>query len=325
VIRPATIDELPALFALWQEFHDEVPPPDYDPIDLEHELKEIEECVRSEIALVAEEDGELVGLAFAHMKSDRLGFLTDLYVRRELRGTGIARALVHRTTQLLREQGADVVRLEVLAGNANARAVYERWGFELEELKLVADATTLEQRVAERERLPSFGSVHVQTDDRVAVERTVHKLLPRLGRTGGTEISEPRNGWVAVYDELCSREPPLLQRLARELSYTSGTPTLAIGVEDGAVVRYTLFDRGGAVDEYLSVPEYYGPLPPGDTVALGANPTVVARLTGADPARVRAVARTASNPDELPPATELLRELAETLRIEGADRGWQES
>ena len=34
------------------------------------------------------------------------------------------------------------------------------------------------------------------------------------------------------------------------------------------------------------MPEYHGPLPPGDVIALGANPTVLARLTGADPARV---------------------------------------
>ncbi len=40
-----------------------------------------------------------------------------------------------------------------------------------------------------------------------------------------------------------------------------------------------LFERGRIVDEYLSVPEFYGPLPPGDVVGLAANPTVVARLT----------------------------------------------
>ena len=55
------------------------------------------------------------------------------------------------------------------------------------------------------------------------------------------------------------------------------------------------------------MPEYHGPLPPGDVIALGANPTVVARLTGADPARVREVARTAASPADLPPALELLR------------------
>ena len=97
---------------------------------------------------------------------------------------------------------------------------------------------------------------------------------------------------------------------------------LAIGVEDGAVVRYVLYERGSVVDEYQSVPEYFGPLPPGDVVALGANPTVVARLTGAEPAAVRAVARTAASPDELPPADELLQQLAEVLgsRAPGAGR-----
>ena len=46
--------------------------------------------------------------------------------------------------------------------------------------------------------------------------------------------------------------------------------------------------------------------PPGDVVALAANPTVVARLTGAEPALVRAAALHAATPAELPPAPELV-------------------
>jgi hypothetical protein len=65
------------------------------------------------------------------------------------------------------------------------------------------------------------------------------------------------------------------------------------------------------------VPEYYGPVPPGDVVALGTNATVVSRLTGAEPSRVRAVARTAASPDELPPAPELLQQLAGLLGLSG--------
>jgi hypothetical protein len=94
-----------------------------------------------------------------------------------------------------------------------------------------------------------------------------------------------------------------------------------MAVEDSAVVRYALYERGSIVDEYQSVPEHFGPLPPGDVVALGANPTVVARLTGAEPARVRAVARTASSPDQLPPPDELLQQIAEVMGLEGAGRG----
>ena len=97
---------------------------------------------------------------------------------------------------------------------------------------------------------------------------------------------------------------------------------LAIGVDRGAVVRYTLFDRGGAVDEYASVPEYDGPLPPGDVIALGANPTVLARLTGADPVHVRTVARTAASSAELPPATELVEAIADVMGVAEAGHGW---
>jgi hypothetical protein len=38
----------------------------------------------------------------------------------------------------------------------------------------------------------------------------------------------------------------------------------------------------------MSVPEYRGPLAPGDAIAMRANPTVVTRLTGADPAAIGA-------------------------------------
>jgi hypothetical protein len=107
-----------------------------------------------------------------------------------------------------------------------------------------------------------------------------------------------------------------LKTLARELSFTVAGVTLALGVERGAVVRYHLYDRGSDVDEYLSVPEFYGPLPPGDVYALGANPTVIARLTGADARRVREVARTAANTSELPPAEELYREIAAVLGVQ---------
>jgi hypothetical protein len=151
----------------------------------------------------------------------------------------------------------------------------------------------------------------------------VHKALPRFGRSAGTTVTGPSNGWVAVHDELGDRDPTILQRLAKELSYAIGGVVLAIGVEDGAVVRYTLYDRGGAVDEYASLPEYAGPLPPGDVVALGANPTVVSRLTGADPARVREVARTAALPADLPPALELLAQIAAVMGVAEATHGWE--
>jgi ribosomal protein S18 acetylase RimI-like enzyme len=325
VIRDATMADLTALQALWREFYAEVPEPPHIDVDLDEEAKEIESMVRDEVALLAEEDGELVGFALAELRWAKTGFLTDLYVKPAARGRGVATELMRVTATKLRERGATHVRLEVLETNGNARAIYDRWGFRLAELALDAELDMLEQRLGRRAAGRSFGSTHVQTDDRAAVERAVAKQLPRLGRSRGTQISEPRNGWIAVYDDLADRDPKILQRLARELSLALAAPTIAVGIEHGEVVRYSIWDRGGAVDEYLSVPEYYGPLPPGDVVALGANPTVVARLTGADAARIRAVALTANAPDELPPAAELLRELAAAMGLVGADHGWIES
>jgi hypothetical protein len=211
----------------------------------------------------------------------------------------------------------------VLSENTAARAAWERLGFRDVERTMVAELETLSARVAEDERPPSFGSIHVQTDDERSVARAIDQFVPRLGRSAGTTISGPTNGWIVVYDELCDRERAAQRRLAGELSERLGAAVVALALEEGAVVRFMLFDRGRMVDEYLSVPSYYGALPRVDELALSANSTLVARLTGADPARVRAVARTASSPAELPPAPELLAQVAGMLGLTGADHGYE--
>ena len=114
----------------------------------------------------------------------------------------------------------------------------------------------------------------------------------------------------------------MLPRLARELSDAVGVVAISFAVEEGAVARYRIYDRGRMLDEYLSVPEYYGPLPPGEVISLGANPTLVERLTGADRRAVRSAAVVGPSPDELPPPAEIVVSLATAMRIEGADHGY---
>ena len=318
MIRAATTDDLPLVRELWHAFDGEIPDAPWRDSDSAEDLDEFERAFADHVVLLADD----VGLAIARKKGSRIGYLGLLYVRPEARKSGLAAELVREAAARLREQGAEMLELSVLASNEGARAVYERWGLTPVELTLAAPIDRLLERVVARPGGPTFGSIHVQTDDAGAVERAALKTLPRLGRTAGTSVSGPRNGWVAVHDELCDRDPKQLQRLAKELSYTLAAVVLSIGVESGAVVRYNLYDRGSDVDEYLSVPELYGSLPPGDAIALGANPTVVARLTGADAGRVRAVARTAASPADLPPATELIRAIAETMGVAEADHGW---
>ena len=120
---------------------------------------------------------------------------------------------------------------------------------------------------------------------------------------------------------MIDEDPTALVRFARELSSRLGAVVVALSLEVDEVVRMVALDRGGIVDEYLSVPEFYGPLAPGDVIGLAANPTVLARLTGADPQRVREAAPTAISPAELAPAREILASLAAALGLEGAMHG----
>ena len=321
-VRAATVGDLASLHELYAEFAAECPPPEHQPLELEKELAEVDEIVRSETAMLAEENGVAAGFALARRKGPRVGYVTDLYVRASSRRSGLAKALMREVVARLREQGADIISLDFQADNDVARTVYERLGFRPESLVVSVEAAALARRLEEAETAASFGAVHVQTDEQGAVERAVTQFVPRLGRSGGTRVSTPRNGWVSVYDELCDREPELLRRLARELSDRMGAVVLALGVETGHVVRYLLFEAGRVVDEYLSVPEHYGPLPPGDVVGLAANPMVVARLTGADPTGVKAVARTANSPEQLPPAAELAAAIADLMGLGSIELGY---
>ena len=326
-IRPANEADLPLLEQLWRAFLAEIPEPEHIVVEPAKELAEIAQIVRDETALIAEDEGgEALGYALGRRHEGRVGRLADLYVIPQARRRGVAEALVREVVDVYRANGAEYLQLEVVPSNAPARSVYARWGFRETQLELVAPIGALARRLAAPEDGTSFGSIHVQTDDAGAVERAVRQFVPRLpGRSRGSIVSAPRNGWVTVYDDVCDRDPAMLRRLARELSDRMGAVVLALGVERELVARLILLDRGGVVDEYLSVPEIDGPLPPGDVIALAANPTVISRLTGADPARVRAVARTASSPAELPPARDLLVALAEAVGVEGADHGWADA
>jgi ribosomal protein S18 acetylase RimI-like enzyme len=322
-VRAATEADLPLLKELWLEFEREIPPPDYIEVDHAQELAEIEEIVASGLGFVAERDGDIAGFALARLRGPRLGVLADLYVKRDARRGGVAAALVLAAADAVAATGAVHLDLEVQAGNAGARAVYKRWGLSEETLTLGAPIERLRERLAPDRHAVSFASIHVQTDDRPAVERAAAQFAPRIG-SKGSRVEGPRNGWTAVYDEMIDRDPSVLLRYSRELSERMGIVVVALSLELDQVVRMVALDRGGIVDEYLSVPEFYGPLPPGDVIGLAANPTVLARLTGADPAAVRTAAPTAASADDLPPPSELLARLADVLGIEGSEHGYRE-
>ena len=326
-VRHAVLDDLEVISALWREFDHELPPPTHEgPADEEKELREVAEIISSEIAFVAVgDDGTPVGFALARTRRPGFGTLTDLYVNQDARRSGIGTELMARVVSAFRDLEVERFDLEVQASNQVARSLYGRWGLRDEVVIMTGAVVDLEARLGSQEAL-SFGSIHVQSDDLSKVEQAVRQFVPRLpGNSRGSVVAPPLNGWIAVYDDVCDRNPEMLRRLSRELCDRMGAVTCLLGLERDELVRMILFERGRIVDEYLSVPEFYGPLPPGDVIGLAANPTVVSRLTGANPAQVRQIARTAPTTVDLPPARELLASLAETLRIEGATHGWADA
>ena len=322
-VRRAGPGDFEAVAEMWREFDHEIPAPIHEgPALEEKELAEVAEILASEVAFVAEEDGAPVGFALARRRTPSLATLTDLYVRQEARRSGVATELMREVLGAVATRGIEHLDLEVMASNTVARSLYARWGFRDEVVVMTQSVADLDARLG-RQDAASFGSIHVQSDDLSAVEQAVRQFVPRLpGASRGSVVAAPRNGWIGVYDDVCDRSPEMLRRLARELSDRMGSVVVLLGIERDELLRMILFERGSIVDEYLSVPEFYGPLPPGDVVGLAANPRVVSRLTGADPEAVRSIARTAPAPADLPPARELLASLAGALGIEGSAHGW---
>lgn len=81
--------------------------------------------------LVAELDGHLVGLAhfrpFARpLSASTGGFLDDLFVAPDVRGSGAAAALIEAMAELGRSRGWTVIRWITADDNYRARALYDR-------------------------------------------------------------------------------------------------------------------------------------------------------------------------------------------------------
>jgi hypothetical protein len=265
------------------------------------------------------QDGRLVGYTAGSAVS-----VERLEIADEQRRDEIAQALV--TTLLDEHPDAERVTVEIDNHDERTASLLARWGFVPVRRVLGVDVDVLRRDLERGPLGESFGSVHVQTDDLPAVQRAVQAFTPlRAGGSAGAVVVPPRGGWISVYDDLADRDPTTLRRLARELSDRLGSVVLSLGVEEGAVVRFLLLDRGRLLDEYLSIPEYYGPLPSGEVVALAANPTLLERMTGADRREVRAAAVHGSRPEDLPPPADTAAALARATRIEGAEHGYREA
>jgi GNAT superfamily N-acetyltransferase len=316
-IRAVTAADEAAIRGLWEAFDREVPEHEaFTPETWDEAWADLSRHAREGVALIAEDENGPAGFAFATGLRGRRSHVTDIYVRPNARNRGLATELLGGLAAGMRDLGAEWVSLKVQTTNSPARMLYERLGFTDVETTMATRLDTLEQRAGGGAVLEaSLAVVHLQTDDQAAVAAAVERFVPRLYRSAATAVSAPHNGWVGVSDAAWDGEPQLARQLAQELSHVTGAVVVELAVEHGRFVRLAAFERGSLLDEYLSVPDAYGELAPGDAIALRANPTVLGRLTGAEPGRIRSVARTAEIPSDLPPAAELAGELADVLGL----------
>jgi ribosomal protein S18 acetylase RimI-like enzyme len=134
-IREATTGDRERLRELYTEFANEMPSPPGIPVDIEHELGELDDYLGDQnVALVAEdESGRVVGFSLARMEHPGIGHLSDIYVVPEARRQGAARELIRAAATRLREgEDATVLTLGVQVTNEDARTAYERLGFQLD-------------------------------------------------------------------------------------------------------------------------------------------------------------------------------------------------
>ncbi|WP_282837106.1 GNAT family acetyltransferase [Microbacterium flavum] len=122
-IRPFSLSDTDAVVALWQETG--LTRPWNNPYqDISRKL-----TVQPELFLVATEEGALVGTVMAGYDGHR-GWLYYLASAPERRGEGIARRLVERAEELLREMGCPKVQLMVRPENGGVHDFYAAIGYE---------------------------------------------------------------------------------------------------------------------------------------------------------------------------------------------------
>lgn len=123
-VRRAVEADLEVMRRLWDEFSAEghytpYPSTPFDPA-----------LVRDHVALVAEEDGEIVGTLYANLSTPHFGYVFGVYTVPGARGRGVGRTLMQAVAKHLREQGHEYVVLSVDTPNEGAREFYARLGFE---------------------------------------------------------------------------------------------------------------------------------------------------------------------------------------------------
>jgi len=148
VVRKANQSDIDKIMHLWKEFMSEHASLIEDPrikeaIDFKDDAPVIFEafirnCIKSRrnTIFVADIDSQLVGFSkiqinhnFPIFRTEIIGRITDLYVRKEFRNMSISSELCKSAINWAKDRGAQYISAGLFKENALAHLIYERMGF----------------------------------------------------------------------------------------------------------------------------------------------------------------------------------------------------
>lgn len=134
-IRPAKREDAAALLAIYAQYYDTPITFEYPPLPTAEDFaRRVEETSAHYPYLVAEEEGAILGYAYAHRLREREAYRwaaeLSVYVKREMRGRGLGRKLYETLMEQLKAQGVRMVYGCVTAPNPASEGLHEALGFQ---------------------------------------------------------------------------------------------------------------------------------------------------------------------------------------------------
>lgn len=158
-VRRATSEDVPVLVALFQEldrlqsdWRVFTPRPGF----YDHVGESYREALDrpDSLLVVAEDEGEVVGMAFCEMNKpsrfsdERALEISGVVVRGGYRGRGVGRELVREAARFAKDSGVDWVELKTFAPNRGAMGFWEELGFTPRVVQMTSDVDDLLDRLA---------------------------------------------------------------------------------------------------------------------------------------------------------------------------------
>ncbi|MEX0754323.1 MAG: GNAT family N-acetyltransferase [Actinomycetota bacterium] len=159
-VRQATPPDVPSLVALFQELDSMqrdwrvfTPRPGfYDQVGAKYRAAMGRP---DEVVLVAEHDGEVVGMAYGEVNvpsrfsDERALELSGVVVRAGHRGRGVGRALVREATRFAAARNVPWVTLKTFSPNEGSMTFWEQLGFTPRVVQLTSSTDALERRIGD--------------------------------------------------------------------------------------------------------------------------------------------------------------------------------